>query len=111
MESRSGGIWLSSFFLPLELHHTGAGAAGCRSFLMCCLYRSLVISRSLTLFESDRTGGTSRQAVTETVAEVLPDQFCFSVYHIYGTLMAGSGAQSAPVALFFIDLDDFSDHF
>ena len=109
-------------FTDLKPCHVGAGAA---AFLMQILslihfihflfpffflYRFFVIFRSFPLFKRNRACGTFGQTVAETVTEILPDQFCFSIYQINGTLMAGSCAQAASIALLFIDLDDLPDH-
>ena len=60
--------------------------------LLCRLYSSFIISRSLTLLKADRTCRAIRQTITETIAEILSDQFGLSIYDVDGSLMAGAGA-------------------
>ena len=60
--------------------------------LLCRLYSSFIISRSLTLLKADRTCRTIRKTITETIAEILSDQFGLSIYDVDGSLMAGAGA-------------------
>ena len=90
---------------------TGA-TAGKRRFL--CFLRSqhsgFVVGGCLPLFKGNSIHGASRQAIAQTVAVVLPEQLCLASYNANGTLVAGIGAQTAAVALFFIDGNDSSDH-
>src|SRR5699024_5860885 len=69
-----------------------------------------IISGGLPLFKSDGSGRAGRQTVSQSVAVVVPDQFCFSIYHLDGSLVACSRAGAASVTFFFIYLDNFSYH-
>jgi hypothetical protein len=62
-------------------------------------------------FKADCTGGAVWQAITETVTEVLPDQFSLPVHDVDRSLMTGAGAKAAAVALFFINMDNLTDHY
>ena len=90
---------------------TGA-TAGKRRFL--CFLRSqhsgFIVGGCLPLFKGNSIHGASRQAIAQTVAVVLPEQLCFAGYNANGTLVAGSGAQTAAVAFLFIDGNDSSDY-
>ena len=78
-----------SNILLMQFHHSGSGAAASnvhlvhqllRSFLLlCCFHCRLIIGRCFSFFKADCTGGAVWQAITETVTEVLPDQFSLPV--------------------------------
>ena len=78
--------------------------------LLCSKYRSFIVGWCLPLFKGNSIQGASRQAIAQAVAVVLPEQLCFASYNANGTLVAGSSAQTAAVAFFFIDGNDSSDH-
>lgn len=74
------------------------------------LHSLLVIFRGFPLLKCDCAGWAIWQAVTKPVTKVLPNQPCFTVYDIDRALIAGFGTQAAPVALFFVDMNNLSDH-
>ena len=90
---------LSHLFSPLNF-----------SFFLCSVYSLLVISRGFSLFKCNRPRRTIRQAVAKSVAEVLPYEFCLAVYDFNRSFVTGFSAETAAVALFFIYMDDFSNH-
>ena len=92
-------------------YRAGTGAGG-RSFL-CLLRRqnrSLIVGGGFPLLKGDGVHGAGGQTVAQSVAVVLPQQLRLAADDADGTLVAGIGAQTAAVALFFVDGDDSSDH-
>jgi hypothetical protein len=111
--------FLCLFVFFVELHHPGTGTAALMVFmnhfihlfsLLSVLNRRLIIFRRFPFFKRDRSCGTSGQAVAKPVTEVLPDQLCFSVYDLNGSLMAGICSDAAAVAFFFINMNDLTNH-
>ena len=100
----------------MKLHDAGTGTAGGTIVLRLIRFLQLtgfnrlgIIGGSFPLFKGNGACRTVGQTVPKTVTEVLSDEFCLSVDDIDSTLMAGLGAESAAVALFFVYMDDFSD--
>jgi hypothetical protein len=79
--------------------------------LLTPFHGCLIISRRLALLKADRPRGAVGQAVAESVAEVLSHQLRFAVDHVDRALVAGLRAESASVAFFLVDMDDFAYHF
>ena len=75
------------------------------------IYRGLVVFGGLALLKTDCARRADRQTVSQTVAVVVTQKLCLAVYNADCPLVAGIGAQSAAVALFFIYFDNFSNHF
>lgn len=65
--------------------------------LLCPQYSVLIIGRSLPHLKGDRPGGTSRQAVTQTIAVILSGQLRLAIYHLNGPFVAGFRANSAAI--------------
>ena len=78
--------------------------------LLCFLYGFFIVFRCFALLKGDRSGGTSRQAIAETIAEILPHQLCLPVHDGNSAFVAGTGAESAAVAPIFIDVNDLPNH-
>ena len=78
--------------------------------LLCLFYCRLIIGRRLPLFKSDGSRRTSRQAVTEAIAEMLSHQLCLAVNNIYRTLVTCGRTNTTTIAFFFINMNDFSNH-
>ena len=79
-------------------------------FLLCCQNRGFIVGRSLPLFKGNCVHRAGGQAVTQTVAVVLPQELCLAIHNADGTFMAGAGTEAAAVASVFINGNDSSDH-
>jgi len=72
------------------------------------LHGLFVIGSSFPFHKGNRTGGAGRQTIAQTIAIIVPQEFCFPVYHADSPFMAGSSPTS--IALFFVYLNDFPNH-
>ena len=106
--------------LPAELLHGAARAAvegRCRRlcgrgslFLFVFQHGLFIVSSGFPLGEGNGAGGAAGQAVAEAVAVVVPHQLCLAIHQPDGSLVAGGDAGPAAVALFFVYVNDFTDH-
>jgi hypothetical protein len=71
----------------------------------------LIVGGSVTLFHGNGVGWAYGQAVPKPVAIVLAQERGLSVDHADRSLMTGAGAKAAAVALFFINMDNLTDHY
>ena len=92
------------------VHRVGMGMNRSLRRLLCPQDSVLIIGRSLPHLKGDRPGGTSRQAVTQTIAVILSGQLRLAIYHLNGPFVAGFCANSAAITSFFVDFNDFSYH-
>ena len=91
----------------------GTGApAGQRHFFgfLHSQHSSFIVGWGFPLFKGNGIHGSSRQTIAQAVTVVLLEQFCLAIYNANGIFVAGIGAQTAAVALFFINGNDSSDH-
>ena len=73
-------------------------------------YRLLIVRQRLPLHKRNRICRTDRQAVTESVAVVIPDQLCLPVNHRNRTFMTGMRTKPASCTSVFLYLNNFSNH-
>jgi hypothetical protein len=84
---------------------------GCPADLLQVLFNGRLIEIiGIPLDDGDGVLGTVTEAGTETVAEVIGSKSRLAVDDGDGPFGAGRHAQSAAVAFFFVNLDNFSDH-
>src|SRR5699024_10586995 len=115
------GTWAAAG-RPFDLVHIGTWAAARKRcfgrsgvLLGGGLLRSLhgfrIIGSRLPLYKRDGVHGTGRQTVPQTIAVIIPQQFCLSIHHADGTLMTGGSTGAAAVTFLFINLNNSSYHF
>ena len=102
----------------LEAVHLVAGAAaGVRGmcglhllFALVGLHGRLVIRRRFALDKMDGIHRAGGQAVAETIAVIVAQELGLAVHDADSPLVAGRRARAAAVALFFVNVDDLTDH-
>ena len=93
-------------------HPGAAGRDGGRGFFRrhVLLDSLCVIGPGLPLPEGDGVHGTGGEAVSQTIAVVLPDEDGFALPDLNGAFVTGGGAQAAAIACVFVDMDNFANH-
>ena len=79
-------------------------------FFHIFLHSLFVIGSSFPFHKGNRTGGAGGQAIAQTIAIIVPQEFCLPVYHADSPFMAGFGAGPTSIALFFVYLNNFPNH-
>ncbi len=99
------------------MHLVAGAAAGVRGmcglhllFALVGLHGRLVIRRRFALDKMDGIHRAGGQAVAETIAVIVAQELGLAVHDADSPLVAGRRARAAAVALFFVNVDDLTDH-
>ena len=79
-------------------------------FALAGLNGRLVIRRRFALDKMDGIHRAGGQAVAEAVAIIVTQELCLTVYNTDRSLVTRCRARTAAVALFFVNVDDLTDH-
>ena len=114
---RHGSLRLRGLLTADTAHPAAGAAAGVRGmcglhllFALVGLHGRLVIRRRFALDKMDGIHRAGGQTVAEPVAVIVAQELGLAVHDADGALVAGRRARAAAVALFFVNVDDLTDH-
>src|SRR5699024_6563297 len=82
-----------------------------RLLLLISQHSGFVIGSGFPLRKGNGPGGTGRQAVSQTVAVIVPQKLGFAIHHADSTFVTGFGTGATSVTFFFVNMDNLSNHF